>query len=54
MKNDLYDLCQEFFDDNLCVQSINGSRIVLIPKKDHPTNVVDFRPVSLLRAALSS
>jgi hypothetical protein len=52
MKNDFYDLCQEFFDGNICLQSINGSHIILIPKKDHPTNVVDFRPAFLLNGSI--
>lgn len=52
MKNDFYDLCQEFFDGNICLQSINESHIILIPKKDHPTNVVNFRPVFLLNGSI--
>ena len=45
---DFYDLCQAFYSENLCLQSINGSYITLIPKKDDPSMVSDFRPISLL------
>jgi len=45
---DFYDLCAAFHSENLCLQSINGSYITLIPKKDDPSMVSDFRPISLL------
>jgi hypothetical protein len=35
-----------FFDHNLCLQSINGSYITLIPKVDNPIKDSDFRPIS--------
>jgi retron-type reverse transcriptase len=34
------------------IQSINGSHIVLIPKKDSPQTVNDYRPISLLNSSL--
>jgi hypothetical protein len=49
---DFYELCQGFYDDNICMQSINGSHIVLVPKKDNPTSVGDFRPISLLNSSV--
>jgi hypothetical protein len=48
VRNDFYALCQGFYDENICLQSINGSYITLIPKKDDPMKVSDFRPISLL------
>jgi hypothetical protein len=50
--NDYYELCQGFFDGTICMQSINGSRIVLVPKKDNPTKIGDFRPISLLNSSV--
>lgn len=34
------------------MQSINRSYITLVPKKDSPTTVNDFRPISLLNSTL--
>jgi hypothetical protein len=45
---DFYSLCEAFYSKNLCLQSINGLHITLIPKKDDPMKVSDFRPISLL------
>jgi hypothetical protein len=42
-----YDFCWGFFNHDICMQSINGSYITLIPKIDNPTKVGDFRPISL-------
>jgi hypothetical protein len=50
--NDFYDLCQGFYDGKICMQSINGSHIVLVPKKDNPSRVGDFRPISLLNSSV--
>jgi exonuclease III len=33
---DFYDLCEKFYQEEVCLRSINGSFIVLIPKKDNP------------------
>lgn len=52
VKHDFYDLCQAFFDEDLCLQSINGSYITLIPKIDGPTRASDFRPISLLNISV--
>jgi len=49
---DYYEICQSFYDGNICMQSINGSHIVLVPKKDNPSKVSDFRPISLLNCSV--
>lgn len=45
---DFYRLFEEFFSGQICLQSINGSYITLVPKKDGAVKVSDFRPISLL------
>jgi hypothetical protein len=45
---DFYDLCESFYQGDICLKSINGSYIILVPKKDNPQKVGDFRPISLL------
>ena len=34
IKQDFYNLCQEFYEGNICLQSLNSSFITLIPKVD--------------------
>jgi hypothetical protein len=43
---DFYDLCAGFYDENICIQSRNGSYIVLISKVDNLSHVSDYRPIS--------
>jgi len=52
IKNDFYKLCQDFFNNNVCLRSINTSFITLIPKVDSPKYVGDFRPISLLNTSM--
>jgi hypothetical protein len=52
IKDDILRLCKDFADGNLNLESINGSLITLIPKKDNPRYVNDFRPISLLNYSL--
>jgi hypothetical protein len=52
VKQDFYKLCAAFHAGNICLQSINGSLITLIPKVDGPTRVNDFRPISLLNTSV--
>lgn len=49
---DFYNLCERFFEGQVCLRSINSSYIVLIPKKDGPQEVSDYRPISLLNSSL--
>jgi hypothetical protein len=44
---DFYKLFDDFYSGNVCLQSVNGSYITLVPKKDDANKVSDFRPISL-------
>lgn len=48
VKADFNRLLHEFCSYNIDLTSINSSMIALIPKKDNPEKVDDFRPISLL------
>jgi hypothetical protein len=50
--DEFYDLCKDFSDGEVCLRSINSSFITLIPKKDCPVNIEDFRPISLLNSSI--
>jgi hypothetical protein len=47
VKKYFYDLCDQFHQGNVCLQSINSCFITLVPKKDHAKFVHDFRSTSL-------
>ena len=49
---DIIKLCKKFQEGEVCLASINGSYITLIPKKDSPIITSDFRPISLLNASM--
>lgn len=49
---DFYQMCDDFYSNQLCLQSINGSYITLIPKKDDAQKVSDYRPISLLNTSV--
>ncbi|CAO2167262.1 unnamed protein product [Urochloa humidicola] len=52
IKEDVYDLCMDFFNHRIDLQSINTSFITLVPKVNNPTTMNDFRPISLLNCIL--
>jgi hypothetical protein len=52
ISTDFYELCSAFYNNNICVQSIHGSYIGLVPKVDNPSKVGDFRPISLLNSSI--
>jgi hypothetical protein len=52
LAEDFYWLCNAFNESNVCLRSINSSHITLIPKKDGPQIVLDYRPISLLNTSL--
>jgi hypothetical protein len=52
ISQEFYDLCQGFYEGNICMKSINGSHIVLVPKIDNPAIIGDYRPISLLNSSI--
>jgi len=52
IKEDIYKLCEDFFDGQLDLESINYSYITLVPKVINPESVNDFRPISLLNSSI--
>lgn len=52
IKQDFYNLCNAFFHGDICLQSINGSFITLVPKVDGPSTIGEFRPISLLNSSV--
>jgi hypothetical protein len=52
IREDIYRLCNDFFSHKADLKSINSSYITLVPKKDNPEIVSDFRPISLLNSSL--
>ena len=52
IRDDLYKLCTDFYDHIADLKSINHSYITLVPKKDNPETVNDFRPISLLNTSM--
>jgi hypothetical protein len=51
IKHDFYKLCDEFHAGSVCLQSLNGSHITLLPKVDGLTKVPDFRIIYLLNTS---
>jgi hypothetical protein len=54
IKHDFYNLGTGFFMNDICLRSINGSFITLIPKVDSPSRATDFRPISLLNISIKA
>jgi hypothetical protein len=52
IKGDFYRLCLDFFQGQANLECINTSYITLVPKKDSPETVNDFRPISLMNISL--
>ena len=48
---DFYKMIDDFFKGTISLQSINGSFMALIPKKDAPVGPQDYRPISLLNCS---
>jgi hypothetical protein len=51
IRNDFYQLCDDFFEGNTSLEGSNNSFIVLIPKKNSPESVNDYRPISFMNLA---
>jgi hypothetical protein len=52
VKLDFYQLCDDFHSLNVCLRSINGPFITLIPKVDTPARINDYRPILLLNSSV--
>jgi hypothetical protein len=52
IKEDIYQLCFDFFNGAVDIQSINTSFITLIPKVNSPSGANDFRPISLINCVV--
>ena len=52
IKQNFYNLYHAFYSGDICLQSINGSLISLIPKCEGPVRAADFRPISLLNTSM--
>jgi hypothetical protein len=52
VKGDFIGLFNDFYASNIDLRRINSSIIALIPKKDNPVTVDDFRPISLFNYSL--
>ena len=54
IKEDFIRLFKDFCSQNIDLRRINSSFIALIPKKDNPKNIDDYRPISLLNYSSAS
>lgn len=52
IKHDFDELCQDFYEGDLDITSINWSYITLVPKKPTPETVSDYRLISLVNSDL--
>lgn len=50
IKGEVVRLVQDFFDERLDLVSINRANIILVPKKETPQTVHDYRPISVINA----
>ncbi|GKV29203.1 hypothetical protein SLEP1_g38149 [Rubroshorea leprosula] len=48
VEKDIVDFAQEFSSNGKLVRGLNSSFIVLVPKKDNPIDLKDYRPISLI------
>lgn len=51
MKDIIFDLVKEEFNDHARIKKLNNIMIVLIPKIDNPCVIHDFRPISIFNVS---
>lgn len=52
LKDDLHNMCMGFFEHSSSLKYLNSSYITLVPKKENPEKVTDYRPISLLNSSM--
>jgi hypothetical protein len=52
ISSDSHAICSSFYDGTICMQSINGSYITLLPKNSSPVSVNDYMSISLLNSSV--
>ena len=52
VKQDIYQLCFDFYEGNLNIEHINMGYITLVPKVGSPVGINDYRPITLLNCCL--
>ena len=52
LNEEFYALCNDFYIDNVNLEGINSSYIILIPKKANVESVNDYIPISLMNISL--
>jgi hypothetical protein len=52
ISSDFHAICSSFYDGTICMQSINGSYITLLPKNSSPVSVNDYMSISLLNSSV--
>ena len=52
IKQDFYNLANDFFGQNVTLENLNNSFITLVPKKPYPVQISDYRPISLSNSGL--
>lgn len=48
IKKDILQLVQDFYDEKLDLAALNKANIILVPKKEIPETVHDYRPISVI------
>ena len=52
IRTDFFALCRDFYLGTADLKSINSSYIALVPKRENPEYVSDYRPISLVSSPL--
>lgn len=52
IKEDIYKMCEDFYNERIDLAPLNSSFIVLVPKISSPISANDYRPISLLNCCV--